>query len=253
MPLDYVIYGQNPSLAAMGKSGLCSMPANPKREPAMRYTRRLLLTLTAPLALAACQTMDRVGATIASFDLPTINHEDRVTVIPQGNCPAVSRVAELSSLYQFANPVRPSPETKLSEAHVTRVSNTCLRQGDNLRLSLSINFDAGLGPKGRINPGDKPSFAYPYFVAITNAQNQILSKEIFALNVSYDQNASTQAQLEQISQVVPLGQDDPATYRILIGFQLAPEELAYNRKLPQEELGKSLTITTKAPAQPGTF
>ena len=219
----------------------------------MRTYSRLSLALFATLSLSACQTMDRVGATIASFDLPMLGENDRVTVIPQGECPAVSRVAELSSLYQFTNPSRPDNKTKISEAHITRVASTCARTGNNLKLDIAINFDGGLGDKGRIHPGDKPSFAYPYFIAITNSKNQILSKEIFAVSFSYDSNAKLQMQSEQLSQVVPLGGDDPTTYRILIGFQLSPEELAYNRKQPQEELGKSLTVTTTIPTPTTRF
>ena len=215
-----------------------------------RCSSRLLAPALALLMLAGCQTMDQVGASLASLKMPDLglSGSDRVTVIPQGDCPAVSRVAELSSLYQFANPARPSAATKLSEAHITKVSSRCAKQSGNLKLDVTINFDGGVGPKGRISPGDKPSFAYPYFVAITNDKNQILSKEIFAVSFSYDSSSNLQMQSETLTQIVPLAGADPRTYRILIGFQLSPEELAYNRKQPQEELGKSLTISTNVAA-----
>lgn len=221
----------------------------------MRHISRFTAVFLATVALAGCQTMDRMGAAVASLDVPdlSLNSTDRVTVIPQGDCPAVSRVAELSSLYQFYNPSRPSDATEVSEAHITRVSSKCARQNGNLKLDITVNFDGGLGPKGRMKPGDKPSFAYPYFVAITNAKNQILSKEIFAVSFGYDATSKLQMQVEQLSQVVPLGGDDPSTYRILLGFQLAPEELAYNRKLPQDQLGKTLTVTTPVPTPTTQF
>lgn len=213
----------------------------------MTFFRALLVLPLATFGLSACQTMDDVGGALSSFELPIFDaeREGRVTVIPQGNCPAVSRVAELSSLYQFGNPARPSNAAEISEAHITRVTSKCNKVGSNLKLDINVTFDGGLGPKGRISPGDKPSFAYPYFIAITNERNQILSKEIFAVSFSYDSKGQTQMQSEALSQMVPLGGDDPKTYRILIGFQLSPEELAYNRKLPEQELGKSLTVSTK--------
>lgn len=201
------------------------------------------------IALAGCQTLERAGSFIPSFDLPSFNpeKEGRVTIIPQGDCPAVSRVAELSSLYQFANPARPSDSARISESHITRVTSKCTKTRGNLRLDINVTFDGGLGPKARARPGDKPSFAYPYFVAITNDKNQILSKEIFAVTFDYDAKSNMQMQSETLSQMVPIAGDDPKTYRILIGFQLSPEELAYNRKLPEDDLGKSLTVSAVAP------
>lgn len=221
----------------------------------MKLFRALLLLPALVLALPGCETTQGSGGFLPSFDLPIFNpeKEGRVTVIPQGDCPAVSRVAELSSLYQFINPVRPSPDTEISESHITRIASKCGKTGGNLKLDIHVTFDGGLGPKGRIRPGDKPSFAYPYFVAITNDRNQILSKEIFAVSFSYDDKTNLQMQSETLSQIVPLGGEDPKTYRILIGFQLAPEELAHNRKLPETELGKVLTVssTTRKPSTIG--
>lgn len=213
-----------------------------------RFRALILLPLTT-FALAGCQTMEGAGGFLPSFDLPSFDpeKEGRVTIIPQGDCPAVSRVAELSSLYQFTNPARPGPASEISEAHITRVTSKCGKSGGNLKLDINVTFDGGLGPKGRIRPGDKPSFAYPYFVAITNDRNQILSKEIFAVSFSYDTKGMLQMQSESLSQVVPLAGEDPKTYRILLGFQLSPEELAYNRRLDDSELGKSLTVSTKTP------
>ncbi len=217
----------------------------------IRGSRGVTSLIFVALLLSGCQTTERGGGFMSSFDLPRFNAEKdgRVTIIPQGDCPAVSRVAELSSLYQFANPARPVEGAKISESHITRVTSACRKVGNNLKLDINVGFDGGLGPKGRIRAGDKPSFAYPYFIAITNERNQILSKEIFAVSFNYDSASTLQAQSETLSQLVPLSGEDPRTYRILIGFQLSPEELAYNRRLPETELGKSLTLSVRgAPA-----
>lgn len=189
------------------------------------------------LTAAGCQGG---GLSMPSMDLGSGTHVQ--TSRSGDGCPAVSRVAELSSLYQFANPAKPSDKTETSEVHITRVNSSCKTVGGNLKLDIAVNFDGALGPKARQSAGDKPSFSYPYFVAVTNAKNQILSKEIFAVNFAYDQKSNLQVQSEQFSQMVPLMGDNPETYRILIGFQLAGEELAYNRSLPPGQLGKSLTV-----------
>lgn len=214
----------------------------------MLSNRPLILLLMLPILLTACQTINRVGDRLATMTGETdLTGGERVTVIPQGACPAVSRVAELASLYQFADPTRPRDQEKISEAHITKVASKCATVGKNLKLDLAVSFDSGLGPRGRVRAGDKPSFAYPYFVAIMDAQNKILAKEIFAVSFGYGTTGNIQMQIETQSQLVPLTGADPSSYRIMIGFQLSPEELAYNRKLPLEELGKTLTINAAIP------
>ena len=187
----------------------------------------IIAGLTA-LTLAGCVTTGSSGGSMTSGS--------------SNGCPSISRVAELSSLTQFINPEKPSDSTRVSEVHVTRVTSTCDRKRGTLKLDMTLNFEGALGPKGRIHAGDKPSFSYPYFIAVTNAQNQILSKEVFAVNFSYDNKSNLQVQTEDITQMIPLEGTAPADMRIMVGFQLSNEELTYNRSLPSSELGKSLTM-----------
>jgi hypothetical protein len=190
----------------------------------------IIAGLTA-MTLAGCATTGSSGGSMTSGS--------------SNGCPSISRVAELSSLTQFVNPEKPGDGARVSEVHVTRVTTTCDRERGALKLDMTLNFEGALGPKGRIHAGDKPSFSYPYFIAVTNTQNQILSKEVFAVNFAYDNKSNLQVQTEEITQMIPLAGASPADMRIMVGFQLSNEELTYNRKLPASELGKSLTMVIK--------
>lgn len=108
---------------------------------------------------------------------------------------------------------------------------TCQSADTGMTAEIAINFDGALGPKARWKEGDEPSFAYPYFVAVTNAQGAVMSKEIFAASVSYGAKENTLRQVETISQALPGNAlETPALYTIVLGFQLSDEQLAYNRQ-----------------------
>lgn len=207
-----------------------------------------ILIALATLALSACTTLDQMGTTIGNMDFPDFGDgASRSSLTRNGNCPSVARVAELSSLYQFTLPGRPDQNDKISEVHIARVDATCKKQNNVLKLDLAVDFSGALGPRGRVKPGDKPSFAYPYFVAVTNAQNKILAKDIYAAPFGYDPDDTQLMISERITQMVPIMGDNPATYRVLVGFQLSSEEVAYNRTLPDDQLGKNLSAITVVP------
>lgn len=207
----------------------------------------ILITLMT-LALSGCTAVDQMGTTLGNLDFPDFGDGlSRSSLTRNGNCPSVARVAELSSLYQFPLPSRPDVNDKISEVHIARVDATCKKQGKALKLDLTVDFSGALGPKGRMRTGDKPSFAYPYFVAVTNAQNKILAKDIYAAPFGYDTDDTQLMVSERITQMVPLSGENPGTYRVLVGFQLSPDEVAYNRTLPDDQLGKNLSAITVVP------
>lgn len=209
--------------------------------------KKILIAL-ATLTLSACTAFDDIGNSLGNLDFPDFGDgTSRSSITRNGNCPSVARVAELSSLYQFTLPSRPDANNKVSEVHIARVDATCKRQNNVLKLDLTVDFSGALGPHGRVRAGDKPSFAYPYFVAVTNAQNKILAKDIYAAPFGYGADDTQLMISERITQMVPIMGDNPATYRVLVGFQLSSEEVAYNRTLPDDQLGKNLSAITVVP------
>ncbi len=77
----------------------------------------------------------------------------------------------------------------------------------------------------------RPAAAGTYFVSVSRGDT-ILAKQDYRLNVDFPRN-SDRLRLtgEQIDLVVPV--DDKLTgaaYSVLVGFQLTPTELAFNRR-----------------------
>lgn len=209
--------------------------------------KQLFLILPLILSLSACQTMNHVGSSLGAGDIGPI------TTIPQGDCPGVSRVAELASLYQFATPTAPTPDQEISQAHITRVDVACGTSGGTLVLDLTLGVEGSVGPRGRNVPTEKPSFIYPYFVTLLDSSNKILFKDIHAVSLNYDAQLDQSRQIETVQARVPLESLNgaiPRNMRILVGFQLAPNEIAYNRTLPTDQLGKQVTPVNPASIAP---
>ncbi len=197
----------------------------------------LILPLLLTVSLSACQTMNPRG---------TGNDTGPMTPLATGDCPAVSRVAELASIYQFVTPPAPTPDTKISEGHITRVDMNCGTSGDALILDVTLGVDGAVGPRGRTVASEKPHFIYPFFVTLIDPQNNILFKDIHAVSLNYDAGLNQSRQIETLKTRVRMDSlkgIPPKNMRLLVGFQLNTDEIAYNRTLPSGELGKSIMLS----------
>lgn len=152
------------------------------------------------------------------------------------DCPDVRIVADLNQIHQFTQPEKPSPQGSISSIWMRDVQNHCSTVKDNVAIDITLAFEGIVGPKGKRHPGDHPSFSYPYFIAITGNDGSIIAKEVFAVTFSYD-DAKTMTKIEKIRQIVPAGAKTYRDYKILVGFQLNDQELAFNRtqSLPEIE------------------
>lgn len=169
-------------------------------------------------------------------------NQDFVVVNLNRNCPQVTILDELDSLHQFSNPARPVPENKISSITLTELKTNCTYNENTVAVELDLTFKGEIGPAARIWQTDRPSFAYPYFMAITTPNGNIVAKEVFAATVSYDKGQNDLVHRESLRQIIPLNGEFDTHHSIMLGFQLTEEELAYNRmrkNLPPYMLGAS--------------
>lgn len=212
------------------------------------------------LSLTACESMDSafqstksaftsMGNRIGSIDLPSLGSDNEditeATVAEDdtamnGDCPLIETTDALSEIHLFKDPTKPVSDTRISSLMIRNVTDTCRHRGDNVIVEVSIDFIGELGPAGRISSRERPSFAYPYFIAIEGVNGNILAKEVFATTVSYNNEQTSIAKTESMRQIIPLARNTRASdYKIFIGFQLSEEELMYNQALfavPSEEV-----------------
>ena len=208
----------------------------------MKYLRYSLLGLCL-IGLSACQTWEGVMKDFESINIPALDgfsptNNDTVTdkLVYTGGCPAVEAVEELSSLSEFTDASNQTDYNLIAKIDIAKIQNSCSYDKNAVTIDLSMDFLGTLGPTGRASSGGKPFFSYPFFVAVTSASGDILAKEIFAASMTYSPGQSTQTYTEKLRQIIPVeSRDTGASYKVLVGFQLTPDQLAYNRKILQEE------------------
>lgn len=201
----------------------------------MKIAKYLLLCLSAT-TLAACQTADGFVADIAdTFNLrgggsSPYAISDVEVAKSDDPCPRVSIVDELSSLSEFANPSNTSESNLISRVNLQQVESSCSFQSGQVSVDLKMAFESTLGAKGRVRSTDKPFFSYPFFVAVTNPKGIIMAKEVFSASMTYDKGEDSHVYFETMRQLIPLDrQDNAKRHQVLLGFQLDPAQLQYNR------------------------
>jgi len=98
---------------------------------------------------------------------------------------------------------------------------------------MQIDFDlhGKTGPRARQKSNDQPNFAYPYFIAVTDAQGNVLFKELFAATIAYGRQENEKTLSETIFQNMPFPDSAAGeAYHVVIGFQLDETQLAYNSR-----------------------
>ena len=198
----------------------------------MKELRLIALTLCVSL-IAACQTVDGFIEDIDSLQLPALSQTENQTreLIYEGKCPRVEAVEDLSAISEFSNLADPSQYNLISSAHIAKVETACSYNERAVTVDLKMVFEGNLGPHGRTSPSNKPYFSYPFFVAVTSPGGEILAKEVFAASMTYEAGSNRQTYHESMRQIIPVeSQDRGARYKILVGFQLNPDQLAFNRK-----------------------
>jgi hypothetical protein len=141
-------------------------------------------------------------------------------------CPTVSIVRDAAEVVQF----RPGPGRDLTDVvargAIADFSGTCDYSDDGAIVDLDLVIIAERGPAAG---GDQAQFEY--FVAVADPNRTVLAKEQFRTGVTFEEGRDRGIAAEELEQIIPmsrtgLGQD----YQILVGFQLTPEQLEFNRR-----------------------
>jgi hypothetical protein len=211
---------------------------------------RVALVSAAVLSLGGCETMNQSMSDTGDwfsrnnpFKSSGEAEKPAEPVKTANACVPVTTVDELKTLSQFMDEQAPRAENNISSAVITNVSANCSYNDKNTIVDLDITFDGALGPKAHTWKAEKPSFAYPYFVAITQPDGRIATKEVFGVTLSYEKGQNTMTQHEHMRQVIP---QSAQPQQIVVGFQLTEAQLAYNRSLE----GKGNAVMPASGAEP---
>ncbi len=188
----------------------------------MKHLKHLALALSL-LILPAC---DPTTMTLPSYIAP----QTADSFIGYDNCPRIEIVNELDVLSDFGNAMEATPSNLSSHVALSKIESSCSYKDKSVTLDLKLAFEANLGPKGRSHSIEKPFFAYPYFVAITNPSGDIIAKEVFAAPMTFALDKTEMTYYEGLRQIIPINHKQAGPrYKVLLGFQLTENQLAYNR------------------------
>lgn len=111
-----------------------------------------------------------------------------------------------------------------------------------ITMEIEIDFAFGRGPMA-----EGLSRTYPVFVTVTRRDRSVLAKERFDINVTWPADKDVVRLTEKVPGIlIPRANEtvSGSNFEVLVGFDLTPEQLAYNRS------GTRFTINVAQPARP---
>jgi hypothetical protein len=143
---------------------------------------------------------------------------------PEPACPEGSILAELATVTRFQGAGRDLTDV-VNQGEIADLLIQCKYDRRGVTIDLQLAVAAMRGPADRARRVE-----FDYFVAITDPQKRIIAKEPFHISFDFADNRTRVVQVEEIEPRIPLADLKQATaYEILIGFQLTPDEIAWNR------------------------
>jgi hypothetical protein len=144
-----------------------------------------------------------------------------------GPCPLLGVLYDASRLVEFKGEGERFSNVAFT-GEMRGVRGLCRYTGANpIEMSLEIDMAFGRGPAAA-----SQSRVYRYWVAVTRANMAPIEKRYFDVNVSFPRGEDRMAGSESIEKIViPRANDtiSGANFEILVGFELTPEQVAFNR------------------------
>lgn len=178
----------------------------------MRKTLPIVLALVASLALAGC------GTRLARQLDNTPN---------AGACPVGGSVYDAARYVKFADGTAGNYTDIAYTGEITDVRLYCRYFKDQpLEAEIEIDFAFGKGPRATASEHD-----YPYFVAVTRRNGKVLAKEYFNAQGEF-RRGNVAAKTELVNKITIPRADESISgvnFEIVVGFELSPEQLEFNR------------------------
>eukprot|EP00435_Cladocopium_sp_Y103_P077169 s1_g908.t1 len=143
-------------------------------------------------------------------------------------CPGVGILGGAESLTSFTGSGNDITDIALT-AELERVVSQCEYDIDDgiIYVDLAVRGVAEIGPAATSRV-----VAVPMFIALTEVNSRVLRKDTFMLPLTFEGNQRTTSFIHTIEETkVPyVARIDGSAYEILVGFQLTPEQLAFNKR-----------------------
>ncbi|WP_428394602.1 hypothetical protein [Lichenicoccus sp.] len=147
------------------------------------------------------------------------------------DCVPVGILGPAADLSSFAGPSR-DLDTLVTRASIAGVNGACSNAEQGRALATQVNVTIGVmrGPAATVR-----HITIPYFVAVLHG-NDIVAKHLLSIEADFPPNVDRLAlRSAPLDLTLPISRRmSSASYRLEVGLQLTPEQLAYNRAHPPQ-------------------
>jgi len=146
---------------------------------------------------------------------------------PKGEaaCPTGLIPADSATVTRFREGPGRDLTDVVSEGEIVNILVQCKYDPKGVTVDLQVAIAGGRGPADRSRIAD-----FDYFVAIIDPQQNIVQKQPFRVRFEFTDNRMRLGMIEELEPRVPLSDAfEGPKYQLMVGFQLTPDELAWNR------------------------
>ena len=144
------------------------------------------------------------------------------------DCPRIGLLPDADRVTVFSGSGGQDVTDVVGTAKIVKVSGVCeVNEDGQIFVTLDVGLTAALGPTVPTQP-----LVLPYFVAVTDADEQLLTKEPAQFTFRFDEEERrVQSKVGIDTFPMPgVGSFVKDEYTVLVGFQLTPNQLNYNRR-----------------------
>ncbi len=165
-------------------------------------TRHGLLALVCLLGLAACAGSGK---------------ETR-------QCPRLAALRDLQQWTDFGGQ-KPAKENLVVAARLDPPQGSCRFRSERIEADLDLTIRLHRGPRV-----EQEIVSMPYFAAVVDAQDRVINKQNFTVAIDVPSGKTPETVTEKLRLVIPNAEElDGSAWRIMVGLQLTPQQVAFNR------------------------
>lgn len=223
----------------------------------------LVLVAALGLGLSACsanrgRTVELPGGVLPEEEqqnAPRPNWVDRMMghdARPnRGPCPLMGVLYDTSRVVQFAQPASQRYANISFTGEMDGIRGLCRYvDTDPITMSVDIDMEFGRGPAATAD-----TQRYRYWVAVTRRGRNALAKQYYDIDVHFPRNQPVVTHTEHIDRItIPRANGDISgeNFEILVGFDLTPEQLQFNRDGRRFRIDAASNATRSSEQQPPT-
>ena len=181
----------------------------------MLFGAALLSGCSTVAALCGCGTVSSLFSSSPGQSAPSAG----------APCPSAVILRPLAQTAVFAPGAARQPTGVAFYGVLSDVDAKCEALGGAVHASLDVVVIGERGPAA----GKGDSVDLQYFVAVTGADQTILSKRSFPLRIAIPADAKRAGITDHIEETIPLAGRPPGDLSIVLGFQQSPEIVDYYR------------------------